>query len=356
MDALTPDADRFSPSGLGFRMPAEWEPHARCWMAWPCHPLWGDALSDVERGYAAVAHAIRQFEPVTMIVSPEMANDARRQLNPDIDILELPLTDSWTRDTGPCFVVNGKGDLAGVDFRFNAWGGNYEPHDKDALLARHILDHLDLPVFPSALTCEGGTITVDGEGTLITTETCLLNPNCNPGWTRDEIDRELKRLFGVRKVIWLPGNEEEDETNGHVDGIAVFVKPGVVLTERSPDPNAWIARIMEENIRALRGQTDARGRPIEMVFVDEAQSIEGDGDSFCRSYVNSYLANGGVVVPSYGIPEDQRAFDLFTALFPDREIVGVPINDVAVGGGGIHCITQQQPLGRAIGGNFRTTG
>ncbi|MEO1200862.1 MAG: agmatine deiminase family protein [Pseudomonadota bacterium] len=348
MNDMILEADRFSPSGLGFRMPAEWEPHARCWMAWPCHPeIWEGRIKDVRRGYAGVAHAIRQFEPVTMVVSPEDHENARTLLDPSIDILEIPLTDSWTRDTGPCFVINAQGDLGGVDFRFNAWGGNYEPHDKDALLARRILDHLGLPVFSSTLTCEGGAITVDGEGTLITTETCLLNPNRNPGWTRDEIDRELKRLLGVEKVIWLPGNEDEDETNGHVDGVGVFVRPGLVLMERSPDPDASFARIMAENVKAMEGQTDARGRPIELAFCDEAQSIPEDGDRFCRSYVNSYIANGGVVIPSYGISEDDWAFETFAKLFPDRKIVSVPVNDIAIGGGGIHCITQQEPLTRA---------
>ena len=333
-----------SPADLGFYMPAEWQRHERCWMAWPCRAeVWGDRLEGTKRGYAAVAKAISAFEPVTMLVRPEDAKQARSMLAENIDILEMPIDDSWTRDSGPSFVIDGKGGLAGIDFRFNAWGDKYQPHDQDALMARRIIDHLDVPRFASQLTAEGGGITVDGEGTLITTDSCFLNTNRNPGWSKQEVEQELKRLLGVAKVIWIPGDVDETETDGHVDGIAAFVRPGLVLMERSPDPAAPIAEVMEENIDAMKGATDAKGRPIELAFIEEAQSAAEDGTRFCRSYVNSYIANGGVVVPCYGIPEDEPARDVFQTLFPDRKVVQVPVGDIAIGGGGIHCITQQQP-------------
>lgn len=313
-------------------------------MAWPCRTeVWGDRLEETKRGYAAVAKTIRQFEPVTVLVAPTDAQEARQLLGPDIDILEMPIDDSWTRDSGPCFVVNGKGELAGVDLRFNAWGNKYQPHDQDALMARRMLEHVGVPRFSTQLTAEGGGLSVDGDGTLITTESCFLNANRNPGWTRQDVEIELMQLLGVKKVIWLPGNVEETETDGHVDGIAAFVRPGVALIERSSDPTLPGADIMEENVKALESATDAKGRPIELVFIEEAHGADAHGCRFCRSYVNGYIANGGVVIPSYGIPEDDRARAIYESVFPDRRVVQVPINDIAVGGGGVHCITQQQP-------------
>ena len=335
---------RYSPADLGFRMPAEWHPHARCWMAWPCRTeVWGERLPATRRGYAAVAQAISQFEPVTMLVRPEDATEARQLLDPAIELLEMSIDDSWTRDSGPCYVIDDRGALAGIDLRFNAWGNKYQPHDQDALMAQRMLAHAGLPRFSSQLTAEGGGLSVDGEGTLLTTESCFLHPNRNPGWSKAEVEDELKRLLGVETVIWLPGNVEETETDGHVDGIAVFVRPGVVLIERAADPSAAGAEIMEENFKALQGVRDARGRMIEMVAIEEAESAEADGERFCRSYVNSYIANGGIVMPCYGIPEDARALEVYQRVFPDRRIVQVPIADVAIGGGGIHCITQQEP-------------
>lgn len=333
-----------SPAELGFRMPAEWERHERCWMAWPCRAeVWGDRLEKTRLGYAAVARAIATFEPVTMLVRPQDAVAAAAVLGPEIDVVEMPMDDSWTRDSGPCFVVDRNGTVAAVDLTFNAWGNKYQPHDQDALMARRIADHIGVQRFASQLTAEGGGVSVDGEGTLITTESCFLNPNRNPGWSKAEVEAELKRMLGAEKVIWLPGNVHETETDGHVDGIAAFVRPGLVLVERSPDPNAPGADIMAQNAWGLEGVTDAKGRPIELAYIEEALSAQEDGSRFCRSYVNSYIANGGVIIPSYGIREDDCARAVYETLFPDRWVVSVPIGDIAIGGGGIHCITQQQP-------------
>lgn len=342
--AMSSQRSKHSPADLGYRMPAEWEPHERCWMAWPCRKeVWGDRLADTKKGFAAVARAIRIFEPVTMLARPEDAAEAADLLGAGIDIVEMPLDDSWTRDTAPCFVADGKGAVAGIDLTFNAWGGKYLPYDQDAQIARRIAEHLGVPRFSTPLTAEGGGLTVDGEGTLITTESCFLNANRNPGWSKQDVEAELRRMLGIEKVIWLPGNVEETETDGHVDGIAAFVRPGLVLVERSPDPDAPGAAIMAENARALEGVTDARGRTLELTYIEEALSAEQDGGRFCRSYVNSYIANGGVIIPAYGIPEDDSARGVYETLFPDRWVVSVPIGDIAIGGGGIHCITQQQP-------------
>lgn len=192
------------------------------------------------------------------------------------------------------------------------------------------------------MTAEGGGITVDGEGTLITTETCFLNPNRNPGWSKGEVEAELCRMLGVTKVIWIPGDPDEDETNGHVDGLAAFVGPGRVLVEAAFDRAHPRYDVLMENRRALEGQTDAKGRLLDLIFIEDAwQCVEGD--RFCASYINSYIANGAVIMPSYGLPGDDRAKAVYQKLFPQREVVSLRIDNIAPGGGGIHCITQQQP-------------
>jgi agmatine deiminase len=193
------------------------------------------------------------------------------------------------------------------------------------------------------MIAEGGGITVDGEGTLITTETCFLNPNRNPGWSKGQVEAELCRMLGVSKVIWLPGDPTESETNGHVDGIAAFVGPGRVLLEAAFDDTHPRYDVLMENRRALQGQSDARGRPLDVVFIEDAWQCEST-ERFCASYINSYLANGAVIMPCYDLPTDQRAKAVYEQLFPQRQVVQLRINDIAPGGGGIHCITQQQPV------------
>ena len=332
-----------TPKEAGLRMPAEWERHERTWMMWPSRrSVWPD-FQKTKRAYAAVAGAIGEFEPVTVVACPGDIDEARRMLDPAIDVVAVPIDDSWSRDAGPCFLVDESGGLAGVSFGFNAWGGKYQPHDSDDAFSHAVLAHLGVRSFTSRLIAEGGGISVDGEGTVLTTESCFPNANRNPDWTRDEIEDELKAMLGAEKVIWLPGDVDETETDGHVDGIAVFVKPGVVLIEDVGRPGDWSHEIMPKNIAALRGQTDAKGRPIELVFIGEAVDAPSDSELFCRSYVNFYFTNGGLVMPHYGTASDQAAHRVFRKLFPDRRIVQVPIDDIAVGGGGIHCITQQQP-------------
>jgi len=332
-----------NPAEHGFTMPAEWMPHERCWMMWPTRAELWDDLAATRRNYAAVARAIRLCEPVTMLVRPEHAAEAGTLLGPAIDILETPIDDSWARDVGPCFLVDGKGGLAGVDFRFNAWGGKYAGYDNDDLVAGRLLEATGARRFASSLVAEGGGITVDGEGTVITTESCFPNANRNAGWSRDEIEAELKRALGVRKVIWIPGDPEERETDGHVDGIAAFAHPGVVLVEVTDDPNEPHYEVMQENLKALKAARDAKGRALELVIIKDAAEAESESWRFCRSYVNAYLANGAVLMPCYGIDADRQAMETFQRLYPKRRVLPVAIDDIAIGGGGIHCITQQQP-------------
>jgi agmatine deiminase len=332
------------PLGL---MPAEWEPHAGCFMGWPSNPrAWGRDLDGIQRDYVRVAQAIAGFEPVTMIVDPSSVAEARRRLGNGIDILELPLNEAWLRDSGPSFIRRADGRLAGVTWRFNGWGAASPDFASDTLLARRLLAHIGMPVASSALAMEGGALHVDGEGTLLTTETVVFAANRNPGITREAAEAEFSRLLGVEKTIWLPGNPYEKGTDGHIDGIACFVRPGLVLFETSVSMREELRAVTERNHRALEGQRDAKGRPIELLYIQEAPELGravSEGWGYSRSYVNFYIANGGIVMPKFGIPEDDAARQAVAAAFPDRAVVQVDISEIAGGGGGIHCITQQLP-------------
>ena len=335
--------DTQDPRSLGFYMPAEFAPHTCCWMAWPCRPgLWEDPAA-VAREYADVANAIARFEPVNMLAPPGKLDEARALLAENVTVVEMPIDDSWARDSGPNFLINADGELAGSTWTFNAWGGKYQPFDQDAQMGSRILRLAGAREFSSTLVAEGGGITVDGEGTVITTESCFPNANRNPGMTRSEIEAELCRTLGAEKVIWLPGDPGETETDGHVDGIAAFIEPGRVLLEICPDRKLSHYDTGQRNLAALSGQTDARGRRLEIEFIHEGHYHPELWTRECKSYVNSYLANDAVIVPGYGDERDAAAVETYQRLYPERVVVQVQIGHIALGGGGIHCITQQQP-------------
>jgi agmatine deiminase len=331
------------PRDGGFYMPAEWTAHSCCWMAWPCREFWPNP-GKTERAYAEVANAIARFEPVRMLAPKRKLEGARSLLGEGVEIIELPIDDSWTRDSGPNFLVNPAGELAGSTWDFNAWGGKYEPFDQDALMGSRVLELAGAREYRSPLIAEGGGITVDGEGTVITTESCFLHENRNPDWTKAEVEAELCRTLGVEKVIWIPGDPEERGTDGHVDGIAAFVEPGRVLVEINPDETDPHHPVGERNAAALRNQADAKGRKLELEFISEGVYHPDVWNGGCSSYINSYLANGAVIVPAYGYDRDPEVVETYAKLYPDREVVQVQIDDIAIGGGGIHCITQQQPV------------
>lgn len=334
-----------TPAEAGFAMPAEWHPHLRTWMMWPSrHEVW-DSMAATRANFVEVAHAIRLSEPVTMLVRPEDRAQAHAMLGSDIELLEHPIDDSWARDAGPCFLLDEKGNRAGASFRFNAWGGKYAPYDGDDSAAEAILQAAGARAFASQLVAEGGGIATDGEGTVITTESCFPNANRNPGWSRDAIEAELKAMLGARKVIWLPGNAEETETDGHVDGVLMYLAPGRVLIQSEERADHPWQEIHAANIAALQGQTDAKGRPIELIPAPDAYDFETDCEDFCDSYVNAYICNGAVIMPKYGLPEDDAVRELFEEHLPGHEVRQVDIRHIAIGGGGIHCITQQEPEG-----------
>ena len=327
----------------GFRMPAEWEEHDACWMMWPSrNEVWPN-MNKTKQHYADVANAISQYEKVNLLVNWKDANQARQLLGDQVNLIEAELNDSWARDACPNFLINDQGELAGSVWRFNAWGEKYHPYHLDDAVGENVLKIVQAESFVSDLVAEGGAVTTDGEGTLITTESCLLNTNRNPGWTKQDVENELCRTLGASKVIWLPGNCDENETDGHVDGIAQFIKPGVVLMEASFNTEHPWYQIMKDNLAALEGQTDAKGRRIEICFIEDGFDATPLNDNYCTSYINSYFANGAVIMPKYGIAADERAKKVYQRLFPEREIVQLDISHIAVGGGGIHCITQQQP-------------
>ncbi|MEU9253426.1 agmatine deiminase family protein [Streptomyces sp. NPDC048270] len=331
-------------------MPAEWAEHDACLMVWPTRAeLWGPAFEAAKREYAAVARAIADFEPVIMIAAPGGAAEAAEACgaDADIEVVELPADDSWLRDSGPIFAHDEHGHRVGVDFRFNAWGEKHYPWAADDKLAALLLDRLGTPRVHSSMILEGGAITVDGEGTLITTEQCLLHPNRNPRMDRAGIEDELKRRLGVEKVIWLPyGGLEDTETDGHVDGVAAFVGPAKVVVSLPEDPGHPDHARMRANLAVLEASTDARGRALEIVPLPQTTHGEVAGTPVEVGYLNFYLPNGGCVVPIGGDPDsasDAEALAVLAAALPGRKVVGVPTPVLAYGGGGIHCITQQLP-------------
>ena len=322
------------------RTPAEWEAHERTVMGWPCRlELWGDTIDQARADYAAVANAIAAFEPVTMIANPgEDPARARAACGEGVEIVELPLDDSWLRDCGPIYVYGDDGRRIAVHFGFNGWGEKYPPWDRDAAVGGLIAERLGDEVRTAPLVLEGGSILTDGAGTLLTTEQCLLNPNRNPSLSREEIEAALRANLGVDRIVWLgQGLVEDRDTDGHVDLIASFIRPGQVLlqTVEAANPNFDHC---EENRARLQGAgisvTEVPYLPYDTV----------DGETIAASYLNFYLCNGAVIVPVSGAPTDPEALAIIGRAYPDREVVSVPGAVLAYGGGGPHCITQQVPI------------
>ncbi|MEU1368734.1 agmatine deiminase family protein [Streptomyces sp. NPDC005803] len=331
-------------------MPPEWAPHERTWMAWPGpNPTFGTAaeLDEARRAWAAVAHAVRRFEPVTVVVGPGQEEGARALLGPDIELAVRPLDDAWMRDIGPTFVTDGR-ELAAVDWTFNGWGAqSWARWEHDRHIARSVAELAGVPVHSSPLVNEGGAIHVDGEGTVLLTETVQLGGERNPGWSRADVEAEVHARLGTRKAIWLPrglaGDYGTYGTLGHVDIVAAFARPGTVLAHVQPDPAHPDHAITRETVRVLRAATDAKGRRLEVVEVLAPTVLRAGGEWVDYSYINHYLCNGGVVLCAFGDPRDEAAAATFRQLFPGRTVTLVDARAIFAGGGGIHCITQQQP-------------
>ncbi len=332
-------------------MPAEWAPHTRCWMGWPCNEsLWGDRLDQAREAYAEVARSIAEFEPVTMIANPDSVAEVSIMCGSGVATFPLAHDDSWMRDNGPTFLLNKESELAGVDWTFNAWGEEYPHYEKDAAVAEALLEHLGVRRFATGLVTEGGAFHTDGEGTLMAVEGSIVNPNRNPRLNKEEIERLLLTHTGCSKLIWLPHGLTEDETDGHVDNVACFISPGRVAVATCKDTDNPDYEALRANLDLLRNSRDAAGRDLDVVEIPMAERVvHPERGVLPLTYINFYLANGAVIMPSFDDPADEVAFDLLEGLFPEREVVQVRALDIVVGGGGIHCITQQQPKGQTGG-------
>lgn len=347
-------------------MPAEFGPHDGCWMAWPERPdNWRLDAGPAQEAFAAVAEAIAASEPVTMAASGAQIEHCRERLSPAVRVVELPTDDAWMRDTGPTFVVDAGGRRRGVDWRFNAWGGHegglYASWEQDDRVAAEVLALEGAERYRAPIVLEGGSIHVDGEGTVLTTEECLLNPNRNPELSREQLERALRDYLGAEKVVWLGRGVHADETDGHVDNLACFARPGVVLLTWCEDPADPQHAISREALVRLEAATDARGRSFEVIplpspgpltaTAEEAAGVEPasgtqprrTGDRLAASYVNFYLANSRLILPLLDERHDNEAAEILERCFPEREVVGVPAREILLGGGNVHCITQQVP-------------
>lgn len=351
-------------------MPAEYEPHAGCWMLWPERPTtWRLGAKPAQKAFVKVAQAISKHEPVTVGVSEDQYANAVRLLPEEVRVVEIASNDAWMRDIGATFVKNDEtGEVRGVDWKFNAWGGlvdgAYFPWDLDEQVARKMCDmeRMDRYVLDD-FVLEGGSIHTDGEGTIITTEECLLSDGRNHNLSKEEIGEVLCNYLGADKVIWLKNGIYLDQTNGHVDNMCCFVEPGKVLlawTDNEKDPQYQICK---ENLEILENETDAKGRKLEVVKLplpdpislteEEASGFDAINDATVRhegerlpaSYINFYIANGALIVPRFCDEKDAEAVAILQECFPDRDISTIDSREILLGGGNIHCITQQQPLG-----------
>jgi agmatine deiminase len=339
---------RPTPRADGFGMPAEWEPHQCCIMAWPARrSLWGELFAHAKRDYAEVARAIAAFEPVVMICRPGDAADVRAHCGSAVQPEEIAIDDSWTRDSGPVFVTDGQGRLAAVSFGFNSWGEKYLPYDHDAALGQALAAVLGVPCYQAPFVLEGGAFFTDGQGTVLTTEGPLLDPARNPGATREGFEQVASDYLGADKVLWLTAFPDRD-TDGHVDGIAQYARPAAVLLLVPDDASHENYRYAIENLDRLAGAADARGRDLEVLRFGVTAAASAGGERLDIPYLNCYLANGAVIVPVAGAPSDEAALSGLREAFPGREVVGVPGAVLSYGGGGPHCITQQMPAGRAV--------
>ena len=366
------------PIELNYKMPAEWAKHARTYISWPvkssmCHP---EDYAAFCRGFAETILAVAEFEPVTIVVNPIdleenscinrlgfkcngrivplLQKNVTGEPSPcDIEYLCIDHNDAWLRDNGPTFLVNDTGGIAGVNWRFNAWGGKYAPWDLDDKVASEILNAVGVKRFDVPLVMEGGSFHVDGEGTLLTTKQCLLNPNRNPQLTSEQIEAELKKFLNIRKVIWLKNGFDGDETDGHIDNIACFAAPGKILIQICIDPEDENYAITQGNLKILGEETDARGRKFEIIQIKQPPKLcdPKTGRRYTLSYLNFYFVNGGLILPIFGdVAEetDRLAVQVLSDLFPERRIRTVDGMKLIREGGNVHCITQQMPEGVGV--------
>ncbi|GAA4533553.1 agmatine deiminase family protein [Amycolatopsis samaneae] len=342
-----PVANNTAATTAGRVFGAEWEPHARTLMAWPAsNGIWQDTLPEVQADIARLARAIADHEKVVLLTRPENQDAARSAVGSAVEVVPIAVDDLWARDTNPAFVQVSR-KLTGIDFNFNGWG-NKQQHTRDARVARTVLEKYQVPRAVAPLVAEGGSLETDGQGTLLVTESSLVNDNRNPGKSRQQVEEELKQTLGVTKVVWLAGVRGQDITDAHVDCLVRYVAPGVVLLDKAfPDAPADVwSRSSEQARGVLAEATDAAGRRLEVIDLPQPDPdrITGRGKDFVSSYANFYVANGAVFLPRFGdATADDRAQQILGEHFPGRKVVPVRIDAIAAGGGGIHCSTHDMP-------------
>ena len=336
------------PADDGFSLPAAWAPHSRCWLAWPTRAeTWGEHMDLVREAYSEIANAIARFEPVTFIAKPKNVAEVSLSTGTGVGTLSLAHDDSFLYDMGPRFVTDGKGVVAGVSWKWNAWGNRYPDHQRDAAVAESLLAHLGLKHYAAPMVLEGGAFDADGEGTLIASETALLNANRNPELGRAEVERHLAEYLGARKVIWLAGALAGDPAGGLIDNVTCFVRPGMVLALSTSDSADVNHAALQDNIARLKAASDAKGRSLEVVEIEQPRSRQTEaGRRLPLSYTSLYLANGAAIVPAFEDPQDKQAFEIYGRLFAGREIVPVPAREIAFGGAGLRAIALGQPAGQ----------
>jgi agmatine deiminase len=343
-----------TPRASGYRWPAEWEVHEATWLAWPHkESSWPGKFDRIPPVFVEMVRALIEGERVRILVrSAEEEAVVRAQLSHGgvdtgpVEIWTLPTDDAWIRDHGPTFVVRpGEPSVAAVDWGYNAWGGKYPPWDRDAVVARSIADRLRMPRFAAGMILEGGSIDGDGEGTILTTESCLLNPNRNPELDRAAIEERLVEFLGAEKVLWLGDGIVGDDTDGHVDDITRFVAPGEVVTAVEESESDENHAALQANLERLAGMTDARGRSLRVHRLPMPGAVYEGGDRLPASYANFYIGNAAVLVPTFADPADGPALEILQGLFPGRRVVGIHARDLVWGLGAFHCLTQQQPAG-----------
>ena len=331
----------------GWRMPDEADAHKATWMAYGASSaVWTRAqVPQVQLALVRIANAIAAHEPVNMLVRPEELARARPLFDARVNLIPAEMDDVWMRDTGPVFVRKPNGERAGVKFNFNGWG-NRQQFGKDGQVADVVAAHARVPLLATRLVLEGGALEVDGKGTAIITESCVLNSNRNPGWSKADCEAELLRLLGIRKVIWLPGIKNKDITDAHTDFYARFVRPGVVAAHREMDPESYDYALTRRHLEILRGATDADGQPLQIVVIDGPEKIRPGNNptTFAAGYINYYATSSAIFLPEFGDAQaDARARAQYAQLYPGRAVVQINIDPIAAGGGGIHCTMQQEP-------------
>ena len=357
-----------TPKADGFHMPAEFEPHHGCLMIWPYRQgSWPFGAKEARKAFAKVANTIAESEKVYMLIGKGQFEEARQMLLPEIELIEIPTDDAWARDTGPTFVMDSAKTIRGINWKFNAWGGEvdglYAHYERDNAVASAFCDYLNVDYYDAGeFVLEGGSIHTDGEGTILVTKACLLSKGRNPSLSQEEIEERLKQYLGAEKIIWLAHGIYQDETNEHIDNICAFTAPGQVVlawTDDKADPQYHYSK---ECLETLRSCTDAKGRTIKVhklpipnkticikkeelkgYIYEEGEAQREEGERLAASYVNFYIANQSVLVPAFEDENDKKAVEILQKIFPNRKVISIPAREILLGGGNIHCITQQIP-------------